>query len=454
MAEVQPLDFGTKGSFPWKTIQERMPVILTKVIDQCHHYVRQLLHEDQDESAVAAAQGVVGLLSKLKYEMQTSKPMSAITAHPDDDALSAAALWNSMLDDEATRIREKGKDVDENGVKWYSARWLLAECYLYRRIRSALATSDLMRTFDPFEAQKQQSWHCSMDAISSLADVLSVTCASLGKPDYLDTQRKQATLLLFQFALWGNASDLSLMADFDGAHGSLSDIQADTAEKLVGQERKILVNDFDAVYARLETMRASGQGQLDIVLDNAGFELFTDLCLLHFLTTAGFATKVVLHVKTLPWFVSDTSAKDFAWVVTQLNQSDSSSLAALGKAISGYVETGAWALMEDQFWCLPHDFDAMAATSPGLYETLGKSDLVLFKGDLNYRKLLGDLSWPYTTPFSEACRGFRPAPFCALRTCKANLIAGLAAGQAEVVAVEDGDWLVSGRWAVIQARLD
>ena len=36
---------------------------------------------------------------------------------------------------------------------------------------------------------------------------------------------------------------------------------------------------------------------MDLVLDNAGFELVTDLCLADFLVTSGLASKVVLHAK-------------------------------------------------------------------------------------------------------------------------------------------------------------
>ena len=58
----------------------------------------------------------------------------------------------------------------------------------------------------------------------------------------------------------------------------------------------------------------------------------------------------------------------------------------------------------------------MATAAPELYEELSDSKLVIFKGDLNYRKLVGDLDWPVQTSLSKALRGFRPAPLVALRT--------------------------------------
>lgn len=49
----------------------------------------------------------------------------------------------------------------------------------------------------------------------------------------------------------------------------------------------------------------------DIILDNAGYELFNDLVFADFLIWSGIAEKVVFHGKNMPWFVSDVTLTDF-----------------------------------------------------------------------------------------------------------------------------------------------
>ena len=105
------------------------------------------------------------------------------------------------------------------------------------------------------------------------------------------------------------------------------------------------------------------------------------------------------------------------------------------------------------FYTLGRPYSHMSAVRPKLHQKLQKSHLIIFKGDLNYRKLVGDLDWATTTSFEDALQGFRPAPLVSLRTLKADVVVGLDRGQAEVVEKEDADWMVTGKYAVVQALL-
>ena len=135
-----------------------------------------------------------------------------------------------------------------------------------------------------------------------------------------------------------------------------------------------------------------------------------------------------------------------------------------------------WNVEEHQFWTLPHAFrsgvgrgrdgqryDAaeqddkgrggMRVVAPDLYAELHSSDLVIFKGDLNYRKLVGDLDWNRTTPFDVALDDFRPTNILALRTLKADTVVGLPEGVPKKLDEECPDWMTNGEYAVMQLCL-
>lgn len=54
---------------------------------------------------------------------------------------------------------------------------------------------------------------------------------------------------------------------------------------------------------------------------------------------------------------------------------------------------------------MPHEFYKMKTEDNELYKSLGEASIVFFKGDLNYRKLMGEMNWPPTTSFEDALRG-------------------------------------------------
>lgn len=47
----------------------------------------------------------------------------------------------------------------------------------------------------------------------------------------------------------------------------------------------------------------------------------------------------------------------------------------------------------------------MPLLDPDLFNFLSEARLVIFKGDLNYRKLLGDFNWNPTDEFQKTLRG-------------------------------------------------
>jgi len=249
----------------------------------------------------------------------------------------------------------------------------------------------------------------------------------------------------FHVALWGNKCDLSISAGV-----SNHQLDVDPVGQALRLQANILHDDTESVWRHLVNNKRTGR--IDIVLDNAGFELFTDLCLADFLTSVGMATTVRFHAKCIPWFISDVTAEDWQWTLNELLSASGNftSFNAFGLLCKQRLDEGTWQFTTHPFWTLPHDFSIMQSAAPDLYADLTGSDLILFKGDLNYRKLTGDRLWPPTTPFSHALRGFGPAPLCTLRTLKCDLVTGLKPGKAESTALQSTDWMITGSYAVIQ----
>jgi hypothetical protein len=87
---------------------------------------------------------------------------------------------------------------------------------------------------------------------------------------------------------------------------------------------------------------------------------------------------------------------------------------------------------------------------PDLRQDLRKSNLIISKGDANYRRWLGDRSWSFTTPVHSVLN-YLPAPFLAFRVLKSNVLLGLPDGVSQALDKKDPQWLTNGAWGVIQA---
>ncbi len=119
-----------------------------------------------------------------------------------------------------------------------------------------------------------------------------------------------------------------------------------------------------------------------------------------------------IHAPLTIRFVSDVLPYDFHWAIssladpsffsrhaqTPLSPADTDALASLSRRWSTHVEDGTFRLSVPGdaklgaatplggFWTTQYAFQDLGAVDAGLAQELGKSGLVVFKGDLNYRK--------------------------------------------------------------------
>ncbi|KAF3989205.1 hypothetical protein FT663_02906 [Candidozyma haemuli var. vulneris] len=433
-------------SFAHPTVHKRWPAIITSGIEDLEK------HAKSNPDAKGCTEFVIGNLQALLEDFKADKPVKAFS---DEDIKLKPELevYNRGLQ----------KFNDEKLVTWLTGPWLYLECYLYQLINVWFLNTKKLQKFDIFESAKVDAFKQSGFGVIELCQRVKLLSQQLNEKE----AEEQALELLFtefiDISLWGNATDLSLLA----GNVSLQDIKSlQGAEVRKKNEEKIIVNDTQKAWKHY---LSSSRERIDIVLDNSGFELFADLCLTLFLLEAKLVKNVVLHCKQIPWFVSDTMPKDFDLLLAQLgdeqffddlrrDDSAKEAVTFLLEKLKFYagkkqITTQAhefWTSCEN-YWVIPHQKD--------LYEELKKSNLIIFKGDLNYRKLTGDLHWDTTTPFTKAIQDLASSglPILSLRTCKADVVVGLPAGLNEKLIEEyksQGNeigefWTASGKWAVI-----
>jgi Damage-control phosphatase ARMT1-like domain len=129
-----------------------------------------------------------------------------------------------------------------------------------------------------------------------------------------------------------------------------------------------------------------------------GFELFVDVFLAAYFLEIGIAQMVVCHPKDFGWFVSDVIPADFDCLFQLLKDNSIADtpqqredLKFLAERWLQLYNSGQIQVHPNSFWTTAHPFWRMPKYAPELYKELQKSKLVIYKGDLNYRKLVEDV---------------------------------------------------------------
>ncbi|QLQ80171.1 hypothetical protein HG537_0D01720 [Torulaspora globosa] len=440
-----------KGTFGEHTARVRWPIIVQNAVDDLGATLEDI---EGDNERLEQGKGIQDQLRELR-----------------EDILSDGKL--KKFNEEEMEVANVPKSFNEElerfgDVSWFDAEWLFAEIYLYRRINVLFAQQSLWRGFDVFDRVKQSTFRSSLHGVVELALRYRSLCEQLKA---IGGDEEALKLLFKEFvdiSLWGNATDLSLLTD-----ATIEDIKSIQGAKVRQEsEANILVNDTERAWEAVK--HASGNSKrVDFVLDNSGFELYADMMLAAFLLESKLVTKCVFHAKDIPYMVSDVVLEDFDILLKDLKDreffpvTDASSKEALdffADTITDYVSSGKIEVREDMFWTTHLDYWNINPSETKyhgaeIYKYLVESTLVIFKGDLNYRKLTGDRKWVRTTPWLEAIGPLAHSGITSLslRTCKADVQVALPEGVDEKLSkLWEKDhpghgswWSSSGKWAVI-----
>jgi hypothetical protein len=331
------------------------------------------------------------------------------TMQPLDDRAHDQAVWNQW-------------GAAHFGKPWADVPFLWWESYFYRRLLDAVDFFGPGPWFwiDPFEDLKAAELR---DARTE-ADL-----AALDEVHRLPAHEEWQAKL--QASLWGNQADLGFRIGATGGPGT-------------GQNHEIVVDDSTQLRAALE---AGGESKVSVVADNAGQELLSDLVLIDLMFETDIAAEVKLHLKPYPYYVSDATASDLIAGLRRL-AATSGEAAEISHRLREAISVGRLKPYTHDFYCAPWSFHHMPADLAAEFAT---SSLVLLKGDLNYRRLVGDRDWPPITPFAEVAAYF-PGPVAVLRTLKSDVVTGMDPAKVSLLDAAEPHWKTRGTHGLIQVR--
>ncbi|MFF0477503.1 damage-control phosphatase ARMT1 family protein [Streptomyces sp. NPDC004284] len=375
------------GSFAWGVLAKRHPALIQQVRD-AFPYGRQQ-HEALDALLDEITNGVIEPLAPGEHDRE------------------CWADWGQ----------------EHFGRSWYEAPFLWAESYFYRRLLGAVGYfgTGPWQGVDPFAPFKQaelrgEAVEEELRALDALASV--------------PADERAAALL--HASLWGNRADLGF--------------RVSAGEPAAGDAAvSALVADDSAVLWQL--LPVGGSSTVAVVADNAGRELIPDLILIDHILEQRHAEQVVLHLKPYPYYVSDAMTADVVDCLRRLTEAPGEA-SAIGGRLWKAMAAGSLEVRTHPFFCAPLPYEEMPEDLRGEFES---ATLTILKGDLNYRRLVGDQLWDAKASFADLTAYF-PGAVAALRTLKSDVIVGLEQEVLDGLERSGAAWRTSGTHALIQVR--
>ena len=300
------------------------------------------------------------------------------------------------------------------GETWLSTDWFFAETFAYRHL---LAASHYWTTRrDPFRPYKDEELRSE-----ALREVV-------GEALEVNGSRRELLGHRLLNCLWGNRMDLSMKGVLE--------------QGTEAKDEHLLANDLPAV---VDHLLDGPPGPVHFLMDNAGTEEAFDLALADLLLGHDLARPVILHVKMAPVLVSDVLGEDVFWLLDVIEDYEDP-LRHLAERIRNHLRDGRLRIVPDFYW----NADApIREIPPRLEETFRDAQLVVSKGDANYRRITNDALWPPEATLADAAGPF-PAPLLALRTLKSDTLVGVDPDTRARLDREEENWRTKGRYGVAQ----
>jgi uncharacterized protein with ATP-grasp and redox domains len=403
----EPIRTDGTNAFAYDTMRVRQPQMIQNVLDANPDYPPIIVEE----------------LNLLRQDLLTNAPILMLNLFPTPPP--------DYIDWATQQVNRGGMSREGKPLTWLDTDWFFAETMLFRLLVELCRYPETGR--DPFLPIKEAEL-LRDDMWTLLEEALAVPG---GAYDRLPR--------LTHFATWGNRMDLSYTAVAEqGTRAHRDDLLVDDAVAL----RDYLIKSSLAHFPEAE------RGICHIILDNAGTELAMDLVLTDALLT-GFCDVVILHAKVMPTFVSDATNADVRDMIRRFIKGPhgglkpSKAINALGERLQLAFDEGRLRLAANLYW----NSASFAWDMPRqLKRVFEESNIVVLKGDANYRRFVGDALWDPTTDPALVMADF-PAPVVALRTLKSDPIVGLTARLVRALDATDDHWRHNGQRGIVQLVL-
>ena len=307
------------------------------------------------------------------------------------------------------------------GKRYMELPFFEAEAYIYYRIIKLL---DYRRSgMDPFGKLKSDGLRDHQDFVEAFAGKHMQQPAVFNEAYFID---------LLYASLWANSADLS---------------QLETNDALINPSlrKNLVIDDSSRLYTLLSSASTK---EIDFIADNAGLELVSDFFLIDYLLTTGQVSRINLHLKEYPTFVSDATIPDIWGHLEILRSFQADPVGRFTNRLESYLQSGQLTLCSHPFWNSPCHFTELPAV---IKDGFDNHSIVIFKGDANYRRLFEDRQWPFTTPLDKLLH-YLGRPCFSIRTLKSEIVVGLTEDQVNALYHEDKDWLTSGRFGLIMGQ--
>ena len=382
--QFSPINGTEENSFARFTIQNRLPKILQQIVEN-NHFDSQI------------STGLLSLIDHILYE----KIQHLLTNGED------IAQWEKWTEPYL-------------GRSWFEVPFYFAETYFYRLILDKI--NYFKNRMDPFLKVKK-------DDIKENNSQFSEIASNLHQFYHKEQEKDSIIKFLLQLSLWGNKSDLSQL-------------------KLDRKSGNEMINSYTIMddTPTMSYLFSKPLERVDIILDNSGLELFTDLVLADQLISQHLVKRVILHAKAYPTFVSDATREDIHHLLDYLKYNGSLYLQKFVEHVEALIESKAISIEANDFWNSPLYYYEWPNELKIEFE---RSSLIIFKGDANYRRIFGDRVIPTDTGI-EKLNHYLLTRSLAIRILKSEIMVGLHKDVVVSLNRTDESWMSNGRYGIFQ----